>query len=371
MSISRNTPGNEIHHVGISDTSDRSRSQKQPPHFVPTMSFQYLSSSSYNDKYSEDKYCDPPRELTWEWSWNSGITQEEYNNNTILPDSYSTTGNDSSLKRKKKKRVLIGMYVGYDQYAKLMYYTSYINKAYGKYWDYDVVVLQGTALSICKQDDYEGRRVTLNKIRLLFHAIDHRHVYDQLLLLDSDAMMYNFTVDVSTLLPDEYMVAGHYVEQKDFKQESTKDNEMDEVSVPLPLEPKSTWDINAGILLWNLHHNLTRRIAVEWYVSARDAVIKGTFKGDQIYLHRTLRKTDERIQNTLGLPNEFAYGHGTVIRHYIRRVEYKDWRDPHILDDRLNRIIIDSENICERSSYDNSPSQNVCDTVERVTYPTE
>ena len=186
-------------------------------------------------------------------------------------------------------------------------------------------------------------------------------MYDQLLLLDSDAMMYNFTVDVSTLLPDEHMVAGHYVEQKDFKQE--RGDEDAAASLPLLLEPKSTWDINAGILLWNLHHNLTRRVAVEWYVSARDAVIKGTFNGDQLYLHRTLRKTFERIQNTIGLPNEFAYGHGTVIRHYIRRVEYKDWRDPHILDDRLNRIIIDSENICEISQ--------LCDTVERVTYPTE
>ena len=341
---------------GIEGVSSGSRSSQQ--HFVPTMSFQYTAKFPYDDKYSEDKYCDKPRDLSWEWNWNSGISAAEYNN-TILPNETSTTFIPGTTHNYRKKRVLIGMYVGYDQYAKLMYHTAYVNKAYAKHWNYDLVILQGTALSVCRQDDYEGRRVTLNKIRLLFHAIDHKHIYDQLLLLDSDAMMYNFTVDVSTLLDDDHMVAGHYVEQKDFVTTDGDDGPNQILKQPTP-----TWDINAGILLWNLHHNLTRRIAVEWYVNARDAVLKQSFKGDQVYLHRTLKLSPERIQNSIGLPSEFAYGHGTVIRHYIRRLEFKDWRDPRILDDRMDRITEDANEVCQIYSP-------ACDVVERVSYPTE
>ena len=223
-----------------------------------------------------------------------------------------------------------------------------------------MVVLQGTAMSFCLQDDIEGRRVTLNKIRLLFHAIDHKDHFDQLLLLDSDAMMYNFTVDVSTLLSDEYMLTGHHVNQLELKAH------LEQKSNNITRNRKSirhTWNINAGVLLWNLHHNLTRQVAYEWYANSRFAVESNAFDGDQKNLHKVLKAKPERMAAVRSLFFEMAYGHGTIVRHYIRLGVHKDWNDPELLDDRIIRIANAENDICQRY-------HPVCDTVNRTLYPT-
>jgi hypothetical protein len=170
--------------------------------------------------------------------------------------------------------------------------------------------------------------------------------------------MYNFTIDVSTLLSDEFMLAGHHVNQIELKEQLKKSNSSKRTE-----SLRHTWNINAGVLLWNLHHNLTRQVAFEWYANSRMAVERNAFDGDQKNLHKVLKRNPERIAAVRSLFHEFAYGHGTVVRHYIRLGLHKNWNDPELLDDRIIRIANAEADICERY-------HPVCDTVNRSMYPT-
>jgi hypothetical protein len=321
--------------------------------FVPSLDYSHASEHDLNAvEYSADdplaQDCDPPRPLEWEWS------RYGANNNT---STATTTPNNN------KKRLLIAMFAGFDEYAKLLTITAQVNKAYAKqHTNVHVVVLLGTAMPIYSttQDNHKGgcadttattttagggggggRLTTLNKIRLLFHAIDHKETYDQLLLLDADAFIYAFDTDITTLLPDDYMLAAHRVksEKGDVRQ---------------------TWNINAGVMLWNLHHAMTRDVAVQWFQSALFSSMQqqqttinaagggeSSIEGDQRHLQKVLRRNETFQQNVYSLTKEFAYGHGTVVRHYIRTKEHKEWDDPQILTDRIKRVTKEAALVCQ------------------------
>jgi hypothetical protein len=59
--------------------------------------------------------------------------------------------------------------------------------------------------------------VTLSEIALLLRAFEREDEYDQFLLLDTDALMYDFETDATTLLSDEDMVAAQRVHTHDVK----------------------------------------------------------------------------------------------------------------------------------------------------------
>lgn len=92
----------------------------------------------------------------------------------------------------------------YDAYAQLLDVTGRINKAYALKFEHDVLVLAGTYLVIPSDNcNPPKHRATFNKIGLLKHALRHRNKYDQLLILDTDAMMYNLSFDVTTLVSEQ------------------------------------------------------------------------------------------------------------------------------------------------------------------------
>ena len=57
------------------------------------------------------------------------------------------------------------------------------------------------------------------------------------------------------------------------------------------LDPNDTWDVNAGITLWNLRHPKTRIVAEDWLKRSlshpKDVLLKND---DQYYLQRSLQK---------------------------------------------------------------------------------
>jgi hypothetical protein len=183
--------------------------------------------------------------------------------------------------------------------------------------------------------------VTLSKIALLLRALERKDEYDQFLLLDTDALMYDFETDVTTLLSDEDMVAAHRVHTHDVKR---------------------TWDINAGVMLWNLHHPLTKSVIRSWKRLALQTVDEDDFRGDQLPLQKILKQGKLREQIS-SLQEEFAYGHGTVVKHFIRSKGHKDWKDPNVVDARVSRMKQAIADVCQKYPA-------LCDQIERVKYAT-
>ena len=208
------------------------------------------------------------------------------------------------------KRLLIAQYSSFGSYASLLELTAPINKAYARKWNHDMLIVQGAALEL-KTDEVgcepPSQRSMYNKIPILLYSLSKSDEYDQLLLLDADTLIYDMGYDVTNLLDDSNMLAAQRVAMQ-----ST--------------EP--TWNINNGVTLWNLHHNMTQKIAQLW--------LKGTVRGidgakqfgwiehgDQFYLHKVLRQETSAINFTKAVRDEFCYDHATVIKHFVR--PSRDW----------------------------------------------
>ena len=272
---------------------------------------------------SHQSSCVNPRPLLWEWNY------------------YSRNENESN--RTKGKRLLIGLFSGYDKYAEMLELTAPINKAYARKWCQDLVVLQGTAyiLPVDKNCTPPGQRVTLNKVALLRAALERKDEYEQLLILDTDAMMYDFDFDVTSILSDNVMVAAKRVHKN---------------------ESLNTWNINAGVMLWNLHHEQTPTVVRAWESLSMQMISRGRFMADQRPLHQVLREQGENFLPFVhALWDEFAYGHGTVVKHFIRRPMHRDWDDLNVVGDREQRIQKATEDICNQYPHE-------CAELERTRY---
>jgi hypothetical protein len=222
-------------------------------------------------------------------------------------------------------KMLIAQYSAFGTYAQLLERTSPLNKAYARMWHHDYVVLQGAAISIPRDAWYPPpeERSRFNKIALLQMAMARE--YDMLLLLDADAMIYDFSKDLRNYLPQEggQMLAAHRVKASD---------------------DRHTWDINNGVTLWNLKHPLTPLVVDDWFESTRKALHRNPttrkymLTGDQALLHGVLKIGDRRNVVTTYL-EEFQYRNATVIKHFIR--ENLDWTK----DDVWKRTSLDSRSI--------------------------
>lgn len=264
--------------------------------------------------------CLEPREPVWEF--------EDFGKNASM---------------KASKRLLIGLYSGWGVYSQLLSKTAHVNRAYARHWHHDVVLVQGAALRLKDLDgDCEPppHRATYDKIPLLQYALEHKDSYDQLLILDTDALMYEMDVDVTTLLPEGRMLAAHKVHPGDVDQ---------------------TWDINAGVTLWDLHHPRTERLAKEWLKNSKSGMENDYHaSNDQYHLHYTLQSGNYQ-DDIQAFDNEFNYGHGTLVKHFIRKPRHKQWGQAAILDNRENRIDEAIEEVCKEH-------RAICGAVERKTY---
>lgn len=142
---------------------------------------------------------------------------------------------DTTNKRicKAQNRLLIAQYSNQGEFAEIFEKTRPINMAYAERWCHDIVFLHAQTLSLSEA----------NPATLLQLGWENREQYDQLLLLDADAMMNNFRYDITKLFPEHEMLVAQRIEGRD------------EIR---------TWKVFGTVSLWNLKHLLTPRIQVTW-----------------------------------------------------------------------------------------------------------
>eukprot|EP00934_Nitzschia_sp_Nitz4_P007722 Nitzschia sp. Nitz4//scaffold144_size56818//7844//9616//NITZ4_006528-RA/size56818-processed-gene-0.26-mRNA-1//-1//CDS//3329536489//7712//frame0 len=272
----------------------------------------------------------PPSRPVWEW--------HRFSNSTT-PGSFPSS-----------KKLLIATYSAFGEYARLLEWTSPINKEYAKRWGHDIVILQGTTMILSWDRDCHPpeERSRFNKIDLLKVALEHQQ-YDQLLLLDADTLMFDFNYDVTTLVRNTTMLVA---------QRTHKDDDL------------TTSHINNGITLWNLRHPLTSRVAKDWDQACRKGIPDNRpFRGDQYYLRQVL-DSEDRVAAISSVWDEFFYRDGTVIKHFQRSND-RSWSDTG-LDTRQERIQQTTNEICtlfgldpsslDKSIYTTPPKLEPCIT---------
>lgn len=179
--------------------------------------------------------------------------------------------------------------------------------------------------------NYEAQS-TFNKIPLLFKAMEESpRNYDQVLILDSDTMIVDFEYDITSLLLSSNSADQEYDDMNDrpnvnnplgndnYVKKSDENASMNDASRERDEERTiynnqdedadhdysyflvayrvwkfdwlSTWDVNAGITLWNLRHPNTRLVAEDWLKSSLSDPKQVLLKNDdQYYLQRSLQK---------------------------------------------------------------------------------
>ncbi len=167
-----------------------------------------------------------------------------------------------------------------------------------------------TSVSSSKYN-YEAQS-TFNKIPLLFKAMEEPLQYDQVLILDSDTMIVDFDYDITSLLlgsdvadqdddgGDDRIVENNQLDNLVDDESTTKTSNHDagdDFSFFLvayrvwKFDWLSTWDVNAGITLWNLRHPDTRVVAEDWLkLSLSDPKQVLLKNDDQYYLQRALQR---------------------------------------------------------------------------------
>lgn len=272
----------------------------------------------------------------------------------------------SELSPSNRPRLLIGLYSGYDKYAELLSITAHIAKVYATLHpnNVSVVTLQGTAFAPhgCTPP---GVHTTINKIRLLFYAIDHtrgtnrgnddKDTYDQLLLLDADALVANMSTDLTSLLPTSPKSS---TSQSSFLLAAQPARHTHPRPFDTPEEIAT--DIHAGATLWNLHHPYIQTVALDWFERAKDAVIASDYNGDQRYLQEALLKVQKehhKTQLVRLLDDEFYYSKGTMVKQVLQHSHMK-WNDRKaILKEAANDICKQYPQVCEKVPFVKYPTK--------------
>ena len=282
---------------------------------------------------------------TYEWHHYS-------NNNNDTTTTTTTIRNTTSIRR---KRLLLAQYSAYGKYARLLELTAPINHEYARRWNHDLVILQGTTMLLptdqnCTPPEERSR---FNKVTLLQMALSKRDIYDQLLILDADAMMYDLDYDVTQLLmTPEVGLSSATTTQR------TSPIMLVAQRVHHDYDPPTTWNINNGVMLWNLHHPLTDSTTHAWDQACRKGLPDNRpFRGDQFYLHQILKKDKNRQAALSSVVNEFFYKDGTVVKHFQRSKMFS-WNDTTGLDAREERIQMTVDEMCATYSIEHLPHVN-------------
>ena len=247
------------------------------------------------------------------------------NNNGEKDDQVMTTNDAHSDKQRGKPKMLIAQYdagsaVSSEHYMKILNATSTINRAYADKYRHDYLLLRGYYLLPPKWP-FRGRvnqpaaaLATYNKLALLHVALENEQ-YTSLLLLDSDAMIVDFTVDIASAYsmhssrskrgqPDDILLVAQRVSGNN-----------------------NSWDVNAGVMLWNLKHALVRKVVSNWERRCKWRVSTGASPEDQKPLHTVLRRLGNSRPVLAHGGNDFRYADGTVIKHFVRPVGKSSWNE--------------------------------------------
>lgn len=203
--------------------------------------------------------------------------------------------------------------------------------------------------------DYEAQS-TFNKIPLLFRAMEEPLKYDQVLILDSDTMIVDFDYDITSLLLGSDVIEQHRDSGDEQILENSQLNDpVDSVSGDnyeprddeTPRKEKnqnagndlsyflvayrvwkfdwiSTWDVNAGITLWNLRHPNTRLVAEDWLkLSLSDPKQVLLKNDDQYFLQRAL----QRLKGSTNSFGDDGERHSAL--SVFRMTSFRNWWKGH------------------------------------------
>ena len=239
-----------------------------------------------------------------------------------------------------RKKLLIAQYSGYDSYMSLLNLTAPINLAYAKEWGHDMLLLKGTAMVLDVDDPcyVAPERAMFNKIPILAHALSKSQQYNQVLVLDTDAMIVDFDFDITTLLKNTSdFLAAHRVD---------------------PNDSHRTWNMNIGVSLWDLKHPLTAGIVKKWFKLTVEDMTKAIKRGrgdlehgDQNFLHRVLYRDENSVRHVNALADEFKYDKGTVVKHFVRQGKEKTIWDGNSLSGRIEMIKTAIFGVCDQKPH--------------------
>ena len=241
-----------------------------------------------------------------------------------------------SINHRNDSRLLIAQYSGGDSYTALLNLTSPMNQAYANMWAYDYLLVTGFLI----QTELPNRNATeswatYNKVMLLERILltekERYQQYDKLLILDSDAMMYDFSRDIASLMEDEMLVA-HKVSHNETRNYTT--------------------NINIGVTLWNLRHPEIIPIVKKWKQACLSWIRNKAriHDNDQTPLHDILKEnfSERQLQELiLAVTDELGYGKGQFVRHFIRS-NGNDWNNTGI-ERRRAKIQESIDEVCERT----------------------
>jgi hypothetical protein len=249
--------------------------------------------------------------------------------------------------------LLIVQYTGGNTYSALLNLTQPINEAYAKKWGYDYELFTGLLiqkelpLSSNKNvtKNVPESRATYNKVMILYRVLTNIEYqqYDKLLILDSDALMYDFSRDVATLLPQNRMMLAHRVKRND---------------------ADTTWNINIGVTLWNLRHIATFPFCKAWKQACIHRILEHPMSrdSDQAPLQGVLKgiPEDDRGNMILSMRDELGYSTGKFIRHFIRP-DCNNWTDyTDTMPKRVERMQTTIMEICN-TTFTLSNHPDICE----------
>lgn len=269
----------------------------------------------------------PPPRVLWEW-----------HNYTTFASANEEPDDNRPI------RLLMAQYSGFGEYAQFLNWISPVHQEYAKQHGYDYVILQGTLLDFVgiQPDCMSNLRATFDKIPLLEMAHSLKHKYDYVLVLDTDAMIVDH-YQWEELLPSQQMLAAQRVMRYDLS---------------------NTWDVNAGVTLWNLHHADFEELVKRWKqlsLFGTDVVDGGknppseqelkqhletilTKNDDQYFLQTALLNTYSWWNRpVVAVLDEFNYYSGTLVKHFKR--DKRSW-STNGLEQRLDRVKEAIREIC-------------------------
>jgi hypothetical protein len=251
--------------------------------------------------------------------------------------------------------VLIAQYKGEfnvnnTSYSQLLNLTSRVNQAYADVWGFDYIVESG--YMILKELGNESTAMpiresmaTYNKIMILEKVLTEPEFrrYDTLVLLDADALIFDFKTNVATaLLPPDKMFTAL------------------QVGAPRGVKPEAH-NVNIGVTLWNLRHPNITAFVEEW---KRDSVALLRLGVDedqaplQMILYRMNPDQRDALVHRLN-KDEISYSHAKIIKHFIRP-DGTDWSSPlKALLSRVKGIRKATKKMC-RKTFSRTQHPAVC-----------
>ena len=138
---------------------------------------------------------------------------------------------------------------------------------------------------------------TFNKVALLEAALDAK-TYDAVLILDADAVIVDFDVDFFDIMPSGMMFTAERVEDESVK-----------------------WNVNAGVMIWNLQHPEVGKFAKEWMKRSMKSIKKRImYEDDQGIMQDILQEYSlaDRAKYFNNIDKGLINGVGKYIVHKMR-----------------------------------------------------